>query len=101
MAAPTVKLTRGIHVMHIFYRIDRAIWKSLPQAESKDALTRLQKLSESNNAPSNPRLASYVNVGGKADVAFIVYAADLAQLSSIHRSLESCFPVGTLDPVYT
>src|SRR5687767_266452 len=101
MAAPTVKLSRGIHVMHIFYRIDRAIWKSLPQAESKEALARLQKVSEANNAPSNPRLASYVNVGGKADLAFIIYAAELAQLSSIHRSLEACFPVGTLESAYT
>ena len=101
MAAPTVKLSRGIHVMHVFYRIDRSIWKSLGESESKQALARLQKLSEANNAPSNPRLTSYVNVGGKADLAFIIYAADLAQLSTIHRSLESCFPVGTLQPVYT
>ena len=101
MAAPTVKLTRGIHVMHLFYRIDRTLWKSFGDGESKQALARLQKLVEANNAPSNPRLTTYVNVGGRADVAFIIYAAELVQLSSIHRGVESCFPVGTLKIVYS
>jgi chlorite dismutase len=44
---------------------------------------------------------TYVNVGNKADLAFIIYAAELAQLSAIHRQLEAAFPVGTLDPVYS
>ena len=101
MAIPTVKLSRGIHVLHLFYRIDRAKWKTLAEGESKAVLQRLQKLCEANSAASNPRLATYVNVGGKADLAFIIYAAELAQLSSIHRQLEACFPVGSLETVYT
>jgi chlorite dismutase len=101
MPAPTIKLNRGIHVMHLFYRIDRAKWKSLPAGESELTLERLQKLCDANNAPSNPRLATYVNVGGKADLAFIIYAAEMAQLSQLHRSLENVFPVGALLPVYS
>ena len=101
MGIPTVKLSRGIHVMHLFYRIDRTKWKTLMEGESKLALQRLEGLCEKNSAPSNPRLASYVNIGNKADLAFIIYAAELAQLSSIHRDLEATFPVGTLRPVYS
>jgi chlorite dismutase len=101
MGVPTVKLSRGIHVMHLFYRIDRTKWKTLTGGESQQALVRLQKLCDANNSPSNPRLVTYVNVGNKADLAFIIYAAELAQLSAIHRQLEAAFPVGTLDPVYS
>src|SRR5688500_12865089 len=101
MGVPTVKLSRGIHVMHLFYRIDRAKWKTLTAGESKQALENLQRLCEANNAPSNPRLATYVNIGGKADLAFIIYAAEIGQLSSIHHSLEASFPVGALQPVYS
>lgn len=101
MPAPTVKLTRGIHVMHLFYRIDRVQWAKTNGGETGTALDRLKHLCEANSAPSNPRLVTFVNVGGKADLVFMIYAAELAQLGQIHRSLEKCFPVGTLESVYS
>ena len=101
MAVPTVKLTRGIHVMHLFYRINREKWRALEGSESKKALKRLEDLMEANSAASNPRLVSYVNVGGKADLVFMLYAAELGQLSGMHRALENCFPPGVLEPVYS
>ena len=101
MAVPSVKLTRGIHVMHLFYRIDREKWQRLSSDDSKNALRRLEALQAANNAPSNPRLVSYVNVGGKADLVLMLYAAQLGQLSRMHRDLENCFPPGVLQPVYS
>jgi peroxiredoxin len=101
MAIPTIKLSRGIHVLHAFYRVDRMKWNSLVEGESKRTLARLEKLVASNSAASNPRLVTYVNVGGKADLAFILYAAELGTLSKMHRELEGCFPAGVLQPVYT
>lgn len=101
MSVPTVKLSRGIHVMHLFYRIDRTRWKTLAEGESKSSLERLQRLCQANNSPSNPRLSTFVNVGGKADLAFIIYGAELGQASAIHRELEACFPTGTLEQVYS
>jgi hydrogen peroxide-dependent heme synthase len=101
MGVPSIKLNRGIHVLHLFYRIDRVRWNSLPVGESAIALKRLRELTDANSAPSNPRLVSYVNVGGKADLVFMLYAAELGTLSQMHRHLENCFPAGTLLPVYT
>lgn len=101
MSVPTVKLNRGIHVMHIFYKIDRLRGQSIGASESKQVLSKLEALTKANSAPSNPRLVSYVNVGGKADLAFIIYAAELGQLGKIHRELELCFPPGTLQTVYS
>jgi chlorite dismutase len=101
MAMPSIKLTRGIHVLHLFYNVDRVRWKALADSESFLALARLEKLIAANSAPSHPRLVTYVNVGGKADLAFIIYAAELGQLSQIHRDLEACFPAGTLQPIYS
>ncbi len=101
MPVPTVKLTRGIHVLHLFYRINHTRWKELHEGESKLTLERVQSLCDANNAPSNPRVVTFVNVGGKADLVVMIYAAELAQLSQIHRSLERCFPVGTLETGYS
>ena len=80
MANTNIKLTRGIHVLHLFYRIDRVRWAGLAEGESKLALARLQRLMEANSAPSHPRLVSYVNVGGKADLVFMIYAAEVGDI---------------------
>ena len=101
MAIPTIKLTRGIHLLHLFYQIDRTGWTALAEGESPQVLARLEQLCAANNAASHPRLVSYVNVGGKADLAFILYAAELARLSKMQRDLESCFPAGTLRASYS
>lgn len=101
MSLPTIKLNRGIHLLHLFYRIDRVRWKSLVEGESHLALKQLRKLIDANSAPSNPRVVSYVNVGGKADLVFMIYAAELGTLSKLHRDLENCFPAGALQTVYT
>lgn len=98
---PVVKLDQGIHLMHLFYRIDRVRWESLTGGVSEKAFKKLEKLLVENNAPSHPRIVCYANVGGKADLAFILYSAQLEQLSRMHRDLESCFPAGTLQTVYT
>ena len=35
MTLPTVKMTEGIHVMHLFYRVDRMAWDELSPRESE------------------------------------------------------------------
>lgn len=96
-----VKLDRGIHVMHLFYRVDRERWAQLPAGDSGQVRSRLEALCAAHAAASYPRLTTYANVGGKADLAFMLYAADLVQLSHLHRRLEACFPPGTLVKVYS
>jgi hydrogen peroxide-dependent heme synthase len=101
MTLPTVKLDRGIHVMHLFYSIDRRRWAELAAGESAQALQRVQALTAKNNAASQPKLRSYAPVSAKADLAFILYAAELGALAQMHRDLENCFPPGTLRREYS
>ena len=86
--------------MHLFYRIDRLNWCNLPPARSPETRTKLEQLCVANSAKSHPRLTCYANVGGKADLVFMLAAAELGQLAQMHRDLESCFPPGTLVNVY-
>src|SRR5258708_7161475 len=101
MILPSVKLTKGIHVMHLFYNIDRAAWIALTKEDSAAVLARLEALRAANAAASAPRLLTYANVGGKADVVLMLFAAELGQIGQMHRDLESCFPPGTLRRVYS
>ena len=96
MTVPTVKLDRGIHVMHLFYRIDRLRWSQLSREQSAQARAQLEALCAANSNASHPRLTAYANVGGKADLAVLLMAADLVALGRMHRELENCFPPGTL-----
>jgi chlorite dismutase len=93
---PVIKLDRGIHVMHLFYRVDRERW-----AQSAESLSRLETLCAANAAASHPRLATYATMGGKADLAFFLLAAELGQIGQMHRDLESCFAPGALARVFS
>ena len=98
---PSVKLDRGIHVMHLFYRIDRVRWSQLSAGESARSRDRLEALCAAHAAVSHPRIVTFANVGGKADLAFMLYAAELGQLGQMHRDVEACFPPGVLQTIYT
>jgi hydrogen peroxide-dependent heme synthase len=100
MAFPVVKLTKGIHVMHLFFQVDRVRWSALPAGLSTETRERLETFCAAHAALSHPRVMTYANVGGKADMAFMLFAAELAQIGQMHRELEACFPPGTLIRAY-
>ena len=52
MSLPSVKLTQGIHVMHLLYRIDRVRWAQLPEGESDKTRSRLESFCSANSAAS-------------------------------------------------
>ena len=100
MELPEVKLTKGIHVMHLFYRVDRVCWAQLPGDQSAATLAWLESLCAKYAAASHPRLTTYANIGGKADLVFLLTVAELGQLGRLHRELEDGFPAGALQRVY-
>jgi len=101
MELPAVKLTKGIHVLHLFYCVDRVRWAQLTVGQSAAVRAELETLCAANAAASHPRLTTYTNSGGKADLVFMLTAAELGQLGQLHRDLENCFPAGSLARVYS
>jgi chlorite dismutase len=101
MSLPMIKLNQGIHVMHLFYRVDQARWSQLPTGEAARACDRLTALCAANNQPSHPRLTCYANVGNKADLAFMLQHLTLDGVAAMHRDLAACFPPGVLQPVFS
>ncbi|MFO1461732.1 MAG: hydrogen peroxide-dependent heme synthase [Verrucomicrobiota bacterium] len=101
MSLPSAKLSQGVHVAHLFFRIDRARWTSLPADASANARAALDRVCAANPGPAAPRLLTFAGVGGKADLAFMLLAPELQQLSALQRDVELAFPPGTLQPVYS
>ena len=101
MPVPAVKLDRGIHVQHLFYNVRRPEWAMLGPDKSARTRQRLETLCASYAAACSPRLTTYTPAGGKADLAFLLFAADLAELGRMHREVEGAFAPGTLERVYS
>lgn len=101
MSIPSIPLTQGIHVAHIFFRLDRARWNTLPAGDSAAALKRLEAVCTANPGPAAPRVMTFAGVGGKADIGVMLFAPELQQLSAIQRDVELAFPAGTMIPVYS
>lgn len=101
MSMPSVKLQRGIHVIHLFYRIDRVAWRQLPPPEAQQTLANLERICAANPGPAHPRITTYATVGGKADLAILLMAEELGRACQLHQDLEFCFPPGTLQRVFS
>ena len=101
MPIPSITLGQGIHVLHLFFRVDRVRWAALPTGESAATRERLEALTTKFAGPAAPRVATYAGVGGKADLGFMIYAAELQQLSTMQREVELAFPAGALQLVYS
>lgn len=101
MASSEVKLDQGIHVMHLFYSMNRSLWAEESEAIRMHVKTKLQRLLSENANACQPRIVPFVNVGGKADLVFMIYAATLNKLSELHRAIEGCFPPDALDLVFS
>jgi chlorite dismutase len=101
MALPAVKLSKGIHVMHLFFRIDPVRWAGIPPGVSAESRSKIEAFSAAHSAASNPRVMSYATVGGKADLAFMLFAPELGQIGRMHHDLEACFPPATLIRAYS
>jgi len=101
MSQPTVKLEEGIHVMHLFYRVDRLLWDELSDAERDGAREALTALCAANNNASHPLIRTYANIGGKCELAVWLFHEELGGLGKLHRELEACFPAGALEMVYS
>jgi chlorite dismutase len=101
MNLPAVKLSQGIHVIHLFYRIERQLWRQASYEMRKAAHEKLPALVASNSNPCQPRITCYANVGGKADIAFMIQTLTLDACAELHRQIEACFPPGVLRPIYS
>jgi len=101
MPITEIKLTQGIHVLHLFYRVDRTRWAALPPGVGMEARIRLEAVAARWPGPGQPRLMTLANVSGRADLGFALFFEGLVELSAARHELEGCFPPGTLVPVYS
>jgi len=101
MEPSPITLGHGWHVLHLFYRVDRARWEALTAEQREtsklafaDAVTRAGN-------EKDTQAFTYAVVGTKADFVVWILAADLHRLTHWQNAIGASFVAGSLQPVYS
>ena len=98
---PPVIPAEGWHVLHLFYRVEHAQWSLLSHEEQFAAKTRLSELVQEIRATEGCQLLIFAMVSPKADVGFMLLAADLHKLNAFEKQLALALGPDVLAPTYS
>jgi chlorite dismutase len=98
---PSLRLASGRHVLHLYYRIDRARLHSADESTRADARQALISASTNRETPAPEQLQFFVVPGQKADFGLVAADPDPLRLHNVQLSLEAG-PLGSfLSPAYS
>lgn len=88
-------------MLHLFYRVDRRLWKLLEPQERSQAFDCLSRVLEKfrNNKDCQGHL--YSIVGHKADFALMLIDPDLNHINQAENAVAASFPGGTLQTIHS
>lgn len=101
MEPQPITLQHGWHVLHLFYRVDRARWEALSPDRRAQSKRTFAAVAEQANQEKDTQLFTYAVVGSKADLALWILAADLHRLTHWQNAVAASFGSGVLQPVYS
>src|SRR6266511_5543327 len=82
---PPVIPAEGWNVLHLYYRVDHGAWSLLSNEEQIAAKTRLSELVQEIRATENCQLLTFAMVSAKADIGFMLLAADLHTANAFEK----------------
>jgi peroxiredoxin len=91
----------GWHVLHLFYKVEHGQWQLLDAAEQRAAKTRLSELVQEIRATDKCQLLMFSMVTPKADIGFMLLAADLHTANAFEKRLSLSLGPDVLTPTFT
>lgn len=98
---PPVIPAEGWNVLHLFYRVDHGAWSLLSNEEQIAAKTRLSELVQEIRATEACQLLTFAMVSAKADIGFMLLAADLHTANAFEKRLSLSLGPDILTPTFT
>lgn len=92
--------TEGLHVLHLFFDINRLAWDSLTpeeQAHNKQALISLIQEAKSQEKTQ----VSTISMLGRTDLGFMIVAPDLHQVNALEKKIKRSLGSDVLDLHYS
>jgi chlorite dismutase len=99
-ALPPLIPAEGWNVLHLFYRVDHGAWSLLSTEEQIAAKTRLSELVQEIRATENCQLLTFAMVSAKADIGFMLLAADLHTANACEKRLSLSLGPDILTPTF-
>src|SRR6185369_114382 len=98
---PPIIAAEGWHVLHLFYRIDHGQWALYSPEEQIEAKTRLSELVQEIRATEGCQLLTFAMVSPKADIGFMLLAADLNKANAFEKQLSLALGPDVLQATYS
>ncbi len=89
----------GLHVLHLFYRIDYTGWGLLSAEEKMEARTGLLALIKEIGEMEQTQLLTFSMVTPKSDVGFMLLTKDLQVANALEKRLSQSLGADILNPV--
>jgi len=98
---PEILPTEGLHVVHLFYRIEYGQWALYRDDEKRAALTRLTELVQEIRSTPKTQLLTLSVVTPKADLGFMLLTPDLNDADAFSNRLSLALGADVLTPVFS
>jgi hydrogen peroxide-dependent heme synthase len=85
----TLRPPEGWHVLHVFYRIDRAVQASLPATERLKGRDELLAALEPSAGARPEQIQCFAVPGHKADFGVMIAGSDLKQIHAVQIAIQS------------
>lgn len=91
----------GLHVLHLFYKIEHGQWQLFDENEKRAAKTRFSQVVQEIRSTPSTQLLIYAVVSPKADLAFMLLTPDLHVANACEKKLAQSLGADVLTPVYS
>jgi len=98
--APVVP-KEGLHVLHLFYKVEMGQWQMMGADEQRRAKTQLSALVQEIRATPSTQLLVFSIVSPKADIAFMLLTPDLHTANRFEKKLSQSLGADVLTPVFS
>lgn len=100
-AIPAVVPAEGLHVLHLFYKLEYGQWQLFSSEEQRRLKTELAQLVQEIRATASTQLLTFSMVSSKADLGFMLLTSDLQVANAMEKKLTQALGADVLTPVFS
>ena len=98
---PAILPTEGLHVVHLFYKLEQEPWQYLEATERAKRREHLERVVAQIRSQPDTQLLPYSVVSPKADLGFMLLTPDLQVADRSSKMLGEALGAGILTPVFS
>ncbi len=91
----------GLHVLHLYYSVDHALWRTLDADEQRASVKDFTKLVQTIRSHPRTQLLTFSVVTPKADLGFMLLTPDLQDANRFEKELTLSLGPDILQPTFS